>query len=62
MTRHRIDPLSLVFGLLYSGIGIVFVAKRNVSFHGLTWLAAVIPLAIGVAVIANAIVRLNRAK
>jgi cytochrome c-type biogenesis protein CcmH/NrfF len=38
MKRHDIDPLSLVFGLLFAGLGLAFVIARvDITNTDLRW-------------------------
>jgi hypothetical protein len=38
MKRHSIDPLSLVFGLLFAGLGLAFVIARvDITNTDLRW-------------------------
>lgn len=48
MPRHRLDPLSLAFGLVFCGIGgLALVEGMDVSFIHLRWVAAVSLLVFG---------------
>jgi hypothetical protein len=48
MKRHPIDPLSLVFGLLFAGLGLVFVIARiDITNTDLRWVWPLPLIALG---------------
>jgi uncharacterized membrane protein len=54
VNRHRLDPVSLVAGLLFTGLGVAFLAG-NVTFSNmdLAWLWPLAVIALGVALLAG---------
>jgi hypothetical protein len=54
MRRHELDPLSLVFGLLLTGLGLVFLADRVDLAVRARWLWPVLLLGVGVAILLGA--------
>jgi cytochrome c-type biogenesis protein CcmH/NrfF len=53
MKRHALDPVSLVFGLLFAGLGGVFLlASIDVATTGLRWVWPLPLLALGALLIA----------
>jgi hypothetical protein len=50
MTRHRVDLLSLAFGLLFAAIGAVLLVG-DLDLITLDWVAPTVAIAIGVALI-----------
>jgi hypothetical protein len=48
MKRHDIDPLSLVFGLLFAGLGLAFVIARvDITNTDLRWVWPLPLIALG---------------
>ena len=56
MTRHPIDPLSLLFGVLFSGAGLwVLLTDADTRFVDERWTWPVLLLAAGLAMIASVV-------
>jgi hypothetical protein len=54
MRRHQLDPLSLLFGLLLTGLGLVFLADRVDLALRARWLWPVLLLGVGVTILLGA--------
>ena len=53
MKRHPLDPVSLVFGLLFAGLGGAFLLARiDIATTGLRWVWPLPLLALGALLIA----------
>jgi putative exporter of polyketide antibiotics len=53
MKRHQLDPVSLVFGLLFAGLGLAFlVARIDIANTNLGWVWPLPLLALGALMIA----------
>lgn len=46
MTRHRADPLSLFFGLLFAAVGLVLLSGGEGALS-LTWVGPLVPIVLG---------------
>ena len=54
MRRHDLDPISLVFGLLFGGLGVVVLTGRLGALSVLRWTWPLVLLAVGAAVAVGA--------
>jgi hypothetical protein len=53
MKRHPLDPMSLVFGLLFAGLGLAFlIARIDIANTSLRWVWPLPLLALGALMIA----------
>ena len=60
MRRHELDPVSLVFGLAFTGLGLLFLAGRVDLAYRLRWMWPVLLLAVGLAILLDLRVRGSR--
>jgi len=54
MHRHDLDPLSLVAGLLFTGLGLLFLVGEPEAAVRLRWLWPVLLLGLGLAILLGA--------
>jgi hypothetical protein len=53
MKKHALDPVSLVFGLLFAGLGLTFlIARIDIANSNLRWVWPLPLLALGALMIA----------
>lgn len=58
MKRHSLNPLSLVFGLLFTGLGLVFlVSDANLTDLSARWFWPLPAIALGLVIAATALTR-----
>jgi hypothetical protein len=57
MRRHELDPISLLFGLAFTGLGLLFLADRADVAYRLRWVWPVLLLAVGLAILLDLRVR-----
>ena len=61
MKRHSLDPFSLVFGITFAALGVVFLVSRlDASQLHLQWVWPIPMIALGVLIVALAGMRTSR--
>jgi hypothetical protein len=60
MRRHELDPVSLIFGLAVTGLGLLFLAGRVDVAVRLRWVWPVLLLAVGLAILLDLRIRGSR--
>ena len=61
MRRHELDPISLVFGVAFTGLGLLLLTGRVDAAVRLRWIWPLLLLGLGVAILAGARPRRERA-
>jgi hypothetical protein len=51
LRRHQLDPVSLTFGLAFTGLGLLFLIGRADQALRLRWIWPLLLLAVGVAIL-----------
>jgi hypothetical protein len=59
MHRHEVEPLSLIFGVLFTGVGVAFLVDHG-ELVRLRWLWPALLLGFGVALLAGVLTRRDR--
>jgi hypothetical protein len=59
MHRHEVEPLSLIFGVLFTGVGVAFLVDHG-ELVRLRWLWPALLLGFGVALLAGVLTRRGR--